>query len=453
MRLPCEVVFARYKANAGVNPKPTKSQKGFVILQKLRQTPPQYQITVAVAGDKTGNKFELNKPPIILDKFIAQGKTTITFQTTPAVMVCISKANPEALAQLIEAIRKIVKGENVDIEKVKVKSSDFKPTTITVNNQATYKKQMQSCSEFLKTLKIEPIDLRRPDKAWRFCHNLTRLTLNGNPIGAHNRDLDVFSKLKQLQSLEMRSCSLELIPVPAMCTMFRELPTSISLLDFGDNHLSIFPPIFHLKQLKIINAAHNAIKYLPSRIGVLQNLNTIDVSNNLMTALPYVFSKIPSIEHVGINANDQMVRLEEEIGPIFIRRLLTKVDNIEYTHEGGVDKLGTIAANAIHREECSKSMKFGRQFLPLSLRFDMDDLMFEKPGISSLELCTGCVRLRHIRYIRPLIIQSRQIANSVDVIGRFVTFDRLLCIDCYRRTTSTNNGEPPFQCDYFQFAV
>lgn len=37
MRLPCEVVFARYKANAGVNPKPTKSQKGFVILQKLRQ--------------------------------------------------------------------------------------------------------------------------------------------------------------------------------------------------------------------------------------------------------------------------------------------------------------------------------------------------------------------------------------------------------------------------------
>lgn len=68
-------------------------------------------------------------------------------------------------------------------------------------------------------------------------------------------------------------------------------------------------------------------------------------------------------------------------------------------------------------------MKFGRQFLPLSLRFDMDDLMFEKPGISSLELCTGCVRLRHIRYIRPLIIQSRQIANSVDVIGRFVTFE------------------------------
>lgn len=45
---------------------------------------------------------------------------------------------------------------------------------------------------------------------------------------------------------------------------------------------------------------------------------------------------------------------EEEIGPIFIRRLLTKVDNIEYTHEGGVDKLGTIAANAIHREEYEK---------------------------------------------------------------------------------------------------
>uniref|UniRef100_A0A1I7TS48 Leucine-rich repeat protein 1 n=1 Tax=Caenorhabditis tropicalis TaxID=1561998 RepID=A0A1I7TS48_9PELO len=397
MRIPCEVVFSRFKANSRQAPVPSKPKKGFVVLQRLRQTPPQYQTTIAVEGDKTGNKFDLNKPPIILDNFIRQGKITLTFQTTPAVMVCINKACPEALGQLIDCIKKISKGENVDIEKVKVKRSDFKPSTITVTIQQDYRNQMKACSDFLKTLKIEPIDLRMPDRKWIECRNITTLILNENPIGSRNSNLDVFSKLKQLQSLELKNCSLGKLPIPALCDMVKGLPITLTSIDLSENQIKVFPPLFHLIQLRSINVSFNNIRYLPSRIGAFQNLNHINLSQNSMTSLPYIFPKIPTIQHVGLNANDELVRLQEEVGLLLVRKITTKVDGNDYTHDGGVDTLMTIASNAIHRDINRNMMIASRNFWPLSVRFQMDDLMYEKPGVSALEMCTNCLRLRHIR--------------------------------------------------------
>ncbi|CAL2033506.1 unnamed protein product [Caenorhabditis brenneri] len=451
MGVPCEVMFTRYKGNNPQNT--TKPKKGIVILQRLRQTPPQYQITIAVPGDKTGNKFELSsqKPPNVIDRFVNQGKITITFQSTPAVMVSISKASPEALLQLIDSIKKVLKGEHVDVEKTKVKTSDFKPASITITRQQDYRNQMNACSHFLKTLKIEPIDLRRPDRKWIVCANLTQLTISGNPIGSRNTDLDVFSKLKNLQVLELKNCALGNIPIPSLCDMFKTMPITLTSIDLSENQLKVFPPLFHLSQLRSLNISFNNLKYLPSRVGALQNLINIDLSQNQMTSLPYIFPKIPTIQKVGLNANDELVRLREEVEAPKTRKLPTKLDGHDYTHHGGVDSLMSIAANVIHRNE--NIMRASREILPLSVRFQMDDFLYEAPRVSSLEMCTNCLRLRHIRVVRSQVVQSRQIANTIDVIDRFVTFDNLLCIDCYRRIPVVTVGTVPIQEDFFKFSL
>ncbi|EFO91601.1 hypothetical protein GCK72_005934 [Caenorhabditis remanei] len=454
MRIPCEVVFSRHKTNGNLRqvPDTSKPRKGFVVLEKLRQTPPQYQILFAVNGDKNTNKFDLNKPPIILDKFVQQGKVTFQF---PAVTVYIGKACPESLTKLTDCIRKIVRGEAVEIEKVKIKSSDFKPTTITVTTQNDYRKQMNMCSEFLRTLKIEPIDLRTADRTWiSKCKNITQLIISGNPIGNRATNLDVFSKLPHLHVLELNNCSLGSVAVPVLCDMFKRLPITLNFLDISENQLSVFPPIFHLNQLRVINATFNNIKYLPSRIGSLQNLQTISLNHNQMSSLPYVFPKMPRIQHVGLQANDDLCYTSpEDAGPLITRKLASKVDNNDYSHAGGVDSLVVIAANAIHRDENRKSLRACRDFLPLSLRFHVEDLMYETPGISPLEMCTYCLRLRHIRYVRPQLLQSRQIAEAVDVVDRFVIFDNLLCIDCHRRTPATVDDQTPIQYDFFNFSL
>ncbi|UMM19032.1 hypothetical protein L5515_014825 [Caenorhabditis briggsae] len=454
MRLSCEVVFQRHKANPKQLPTTTKPRKGFAILERLRQNPPQHQIRFVVSDDKSGNKFDLSKAPAIIDRFLKQGKVTLTFQCTPAVTVFISKACPESLATFIDTIRKILRGEAVDIQKIKIKSSDFKPATITVMAQQDYKKQMMLTSEFLRTLRIEPIDLRKPDRTWIKCKNITQLLINGNAIGDRKTDLDVFSQLPHLQILELKNCQLGSLPIPIFRDMFKTLPVTLNSLDLRENQLTMFPPIFHLSQLRTLNVTFNNIRYLPSRIGSLQNLQNIDLSHNSMTTMPYIFPKIPSIQHVGIHANDELVRLEEEIGPLIASELATKVDNRDYAHEGGVDTLMTIAANAIHREENRNSLKVCPYFLPLCLRFQVEDLIYEKPGISALEMCTSCLRLRHIRYIRPQVIQSRQIADAVDVVDRFVVFNNLLCIDCHRRTPHHRAlRTAPLQRDFFNFSL
>uniref|UniRef100_A0A8R1DT36 PIF1/LRR1 pleckstrin homology domain-containing protein n=1 Tax=Caenorhabditis japonica TaxID=281687 RepID=A0A8R1DT36_CAEJA len=451
MRLPCEVVFLKMavkkqKQNA------TKANKGFAVINKLRQNPPKYTLTFALAADKVNNKFDLEKsnPPVIMAQMRAKGKATFNFPSKPPISVLISKADPENLAQFLELIRKILNGENVDVDKVKIKSSDFKPSTIHIKAQSDYSRHMKNASEFLKVLKIDPITMRMPDTGWMKCKNLATLVLSGNPITRLKKNLHVFKSLPNLEVLELKNCELGALSVQEIAEMFATLSKSVTSLDLSENELKIFPPCYHLCQLRTLNLANNLLKYVPSRIVHFRNLSNFNVSHNQIRSLPHIFDKFSNMQSFSLSGNGS---LDQPLGPIEIMgnvcRVPTKLDKEFYCHPGGVDTLVNIAANALHRNP--NHLSVARQFLPTCLRFQMDDLIETELRKSALEVCTQCSLLRHIRHINIASVESQSIANQVDVINRRVICERLLCIDCFRPQL------PPSRIllvvDYFNYTV
>ncbi|CAI2331478.1 unnamed protein product [Caenorhabditis sp. 36 PRJEB53466] len=444
----------------GVGPRPreilTRIQDAKLVVDKVQKDGESvYRITFALKTDKTSNRFEFTDIRDVLCPLINQGKMTIKF-SEPTVEVMISGADPASLKQLLNIREQIDSGADVELEKVsKVRSADFKPKTIHVTAREEYSKKQSDFSDMTQSLKIEPIDMRMPDPKWARCRNLTRLILSGNPIGRLKKNLEVFGKLKHLGWLELTYC--ELAPAgpefrrldKEVCKMFQSLPDSLTSLDLTGNNLTMFPPIFHLINIRTLNLSCNRIRYCPTLVGRFRHVSVFDVSDNELPSVPMIFRHMRTVRFFGL-ANNPMVLLPDHRVVAETFALNRKVDGSKYTR-GGVDTLQTLAAHALHKED--KWQVFGEYF-PMHVRIQLDEMLTEEVCVTAVERCSYCSELRLMRYAHTHVVSTRDVVSSSDLFNRDIRVYSLACIDCFRTCRhSFQQRIAPDRGDFFRYAL
>ncbi|MEZ4886777.1 MAG: COR domain-containing protein [Chitinophagales bacterium] len=79
---------------------------------------------------------------------------------------------------------------------------------------------------------------------------------------------------------------------------------NLQLLDLSSNTLEALPPaIGFLKQLELLDVSKNELENLPKEIGNLQRLQRLDLSNNQLNELPESFCQLQNLQRLGLSSN------------------------------------------------------------------------------------------------------------------------------------------------------
>ncbi len=79
---------------------------------------------------------------------------------------------------------------------------------------------------------------------------------------------------------------------------------NLQLLDLSSNILETLPvAIQRLKKLELLDVSKNELQSLPEEIGVLARLQRLDLSNNSLNALPNGFCRLKNIQRLGLSNN------------------------------------------------------------------------------------------------------------------------------------------------------
>lgn len=82
--------------------------------------------------------------------------------------------------------------------------------------------------------------------------------------------------------------------------------TDLEWLDISHNALRGALPaeIRKLQQLRTLDASDNLMTGVPAEIGQLANLKLLDLSNNQLTGLPYELANLTQLERLDLRGND-----------------------------------------------------------------------------------------------------------------------------------------------------
>ncbi|XP_065644574.1 DISP complex protein LRCH3 isoform X3 [Hydra vulgaris] len=102
--------------------------------------------------------------------------------------------------------------------------------------------------------------------------------------------------------------------------MLKSLPdvshlNALSYLDISQNHLQSLPAHICSLPLKILKASYNKLTGLPTQIGLLSKLQSLDVSCNELTSLPSTMGELSSLRLLNIRRN-QITALPDELSKL-----------------------------------------------------------------------------------------------------------------------------------------
>lgn len=137
------------------------------------------------------------------------------------------------------------------------------------------------------------------------------------------------------------------------------LLTNLQILNISLNQLTYLPAtIGNLRQLQILNLSHNKLTSLPATIGNLGQLQTLDLSYNELTSLPEEIGHLIKLRELYINGNE-LTSLPATIGDLAQLQVLNLYRN----------KLTSLPASMVHLTQL--------QVLDLNANKQLQDLPHE----------------------------------------------------------------------------
>lgn len=108
---------------------------------------------------------------------------------------------------------------------------------------------------------------------------------------------------KEIDSSSVLNLSSKgLTRVPA--TVFSQ--TGLTVLDLSDNELSgaLQAEIRFLQNLKTLDLSDNKFTNVPAEIGQLKSLEVLDLSNNQLTGLPHELGNLSNLKRLNLSGNE-----------------------------------------------------------------------------------------------------------------------------------------------------
>ncbi|MGB1242852.1 MAG: COR domain-containing protein [Chitinophagales bacterium] len=91
---------------------------------------------------------------------------------------------------------------------------------------------------------------------------------------------------------------------------------NLQLLDLSSNALDALPAaIGQLKRLELLDVSKNELESLPNEIGDLKRLQRLDLSNNLLNKLPEGFCRLSNLQRLGLS-NNQLTKLPDNFSEL-----------------------------------------------------------------------------------------------------------------------------------------
>lgn len=122
---------------------------------------------------------------------------------------------------------------------------------------------------------------------------------NKSSIGRDKGDIIVDSHILG-KTLDLSNSGIDKIPQDVF------LKTQLEDLNVSNNKITgaIQAEIRNLQNLKSLNASNNQMTGVPAEIGQLQNLVTLDLSNNQLTGLPQELGNLKNLKTLNISGNN-----------------------------------------------------------------------------------------------------------------------------------------------------
>ncbi|KHN73472.1 Protein flightless-1 -like protein [Toxocara canis] len=128
------------------------------------------------------------------------------------------------------------------------------------------------------------------------------IRLSNNPL--HHFQLKQLPSMKALRVLHMRNTSRTLENIPPTLDDLDNLQASDLDLDFSYNDLPEVPDcVFKLKNLRKLDISHNQIKRIDLPDTAWEKLETLNISSNLLTALPEQLVRIVKLQRLYASDN------------------------------------------------------------------------------------------------------------------------------------------------------
>lgn len=171
--------------------------------------------------------------------------------------------------------------------------------------------------ETITRLNLSDFHLKELPPNLRLCSGLIHLNFDENNVQELPEWLE---QMTNLEVLSMARNRLEKIP-PNLLISLQHLEE----LDISGNKLSDIPKFVHCSPMQKLNLSCNNLTHIPSNVLELSTLKTLDVSFNLISALPDNFQALTdTLQNLWIHANP-LVSLESVV-------LLVKLQSLNCSH-------------------------------------------------------------------------------------------------------------------------
>ncbi|KAJ8394242.1 hypothetical protein AAFF_G00048250 [Aldrovandia affinis] len=259
-------------------------------------------LMICTAKDKVGSKYKLKEN---IEKFftwfVEEGKATVRLKE-PAVDVCLSKADANSLKNFLSAARLAHRGSENDtlplstLTPVRARDVEKPKKKLTIVS----KKEYPLTSGFpysLENLQVSYCKLARVDVRMLSLKCLRRLDLSNN----HLKKLPAaLGELGCLAELVLHNNHLEAFGA-ALC--LSGLQRTLQSLDLSQNRLQALPAQFcQLRELVNLKLDYNRLARLPFHVGRLAKLRFLSAAHNRLPFLPADFRRL-SLENLDLFGN------------------------------------------------------------------------------------------------------------------------------------------------------
>ncbi|XP_072030341.1 leucine-rich repeat protein 1-like [Amphiura filiformis] len=308
MRLSCDVeMLSRGLASYGMRAK-TKPIRSSISIGRRPGASSSKEglifLLVCTAKDRNGTKFKLKgNVEQIFGKFVQNGKATIRLKE-PAKDICISKADPLQLKNILSVIKLGHLDRNCDLEKIhlttlnpaKTSQVERLPTKMVVHSRKDYP-VTTNFPKTLESLQIMHCKLKKVDSRILELRNLKCLDLSNNNLA---KLPDSVGRLNQLAELKLANNQLDRIPLGLLNSSLKH---SLQALDLSGNQFKMLPSqLTEFTNLVHLKVNDNQLLCLPWNMGQLTRLKFFWAGNNKLQFLPYSFTRL-ALEEVDMFGN------------------------------------------------------------------------------------------------------------------------------------------------------
>ncbi|XP_065669827.1 leucine-rich repeat protein 1 isoform X1 [Hydra vulgaris] len=253
--------------------------------------------------NKSGTKYLVKNNILqVHRRFIDEGKCTISMKE-PTHDIVISKGAAVDLKKFLLVLHLALHDKDVssqvDLDNVLLpKHCDLeKPkTSLSIHEKSSYPIKT-SFPILLEKLEVNNCFLKKFDIRILKLVNLKRLDLSSNCLNSLPVSMDM------LTSLNYICLSNNLFTEFPMSLLAVSFTKSLKFLDISSNKIKYLPSrLSVLNELVTLNLAKNEIEYLPGNFGLLKNLKYLYTSGNLLNTIPWTFQRLRLIHFEFDNA-------------------------------------------------------------------------------------------------------------------------------------------------------